>query len=793
VQSNCKTKNLPLQVLTGVGGLCLCFLVFIATASLAEGARPPTRAINKAIQVNVRNAVERLKLSLKVEESSGRVLVQETSLDGRYMLVVYEDNQPRVIDFLEHDLWEGFQSSDTNITGGAISPTGNFVTAHEDGSLRYWELGGPPVPTMSSDSALHRPSMLMHGADKTLVVLTEYGEIHIYEEGLFGEVRIIGVVGEGIDNIALDATGTFLAAHTDHDTIQVWEIAGGLPVEALDVDATSHALAFSNTSSRLFAASLQGVREWDLKTAEEVRFFPCEKACRILDLMINDLAGSIIALTSEGVLLEWQLDMPSHPAQETRLDSGIERLATTPAAPLMVLGLGNGLIRFQHLEDQSGASLTLASSSRGWAMLDETGRFDGTLSLPTGIAWEGGGHTFPLTNFIENYFEPGLFGKWIEGADDDYLTAPENLADGVLPPPSLELSLGGQLRAGGRLSVAVTRQDRGGGLGELFLFHQGLKVSPSRILATQRGEEAGKPWVRETFEVFAMPGTNTFHAKSRDAEGIISPSKQSSLFIPLREQQSKLHMLAVAIDEYDDPLNQLDLNYAVADATGLSAAIEARAGDLFDGVITRQLLNEDATRDQVLAAFDGLKEAAPEDTVVIYFATHGEVLEDTFHLLLRGLTLPIEANDLSNIGISVDTLSARISQLDARRVFLLLDTCKSGDAISRIATMGRDQRALQMFSTSLGVHLIAATGKGQNALEVNTLGHGVFTHTLLNALRGEADGAPFDQIVTAEEVGGYTKDRVMALTRQLKLPPQNPTVYSQGFDFRIGVVDPLVE
>jgi uncharacterized caspase-like protein len=194
-----------------------------------------------------------------------------------------------------------------------------------------------------------------------------------------------------------------------------------------------------------------------------------------------------------------------------------------------------------------------------------------------------------------------------------------------------------------------------------------------------------------------------------------------------------------------------------------------------------------------LAAFDGLEEAAPEDTVVIYFATHGEVLEDTFHLLLRGLTLPIEANDLSKIGISVDTLSARISQLDARRVFLLLDTCKSGDAISRIATMGRDQRALQMFSTSLGVHLIAATGKGQNALEVNTLGHGVFTHTLLNALRGEADGAPFDQIVTAEEVGGYTKDRVMALTRQLKLPPQNPTVYSQGFDFRIGVVDPSVE
>jgi uncharacterized caspase-like protein len=87
------------------------------------------------------------------------------------------------------------------------------------------------------------------------------------------------------------------------------------------------------------------------------------------------------------------------------------------------------------------------------------------------------------------------------------------------------------------------------------------------------------------------------------------------------------------------------------------------------------------------------------------------------------------------------------------------------------------------------VHLIAATGKGQNALEVNTLGHGVFTHTLLNALRGEADSRPFDQIVTAAEIGDYAAAQVMALTRRLRLPAQNPTVFSQGFDFRLGMTE----
>ncbi len=36
-----------------------------------------------------------------------------------------------------------------------------------------------------------------------------------------------------------------------------------------------------------------------------------------------------------------------------------------------------------------------------------------------------------------------------------------------------------------------------------------------------------------------------------------------------------------------------------------------------------------------------------EDTVVLYFATHGEVFDEIFYLLLRGLDLPIDTGELS--------------------------------------------------------------------------------------------------------------------------------------------------
>ncbi len=116
-------------------------------------------------------------------------------------------------------------------------------------------------------------------------------------------------------------------------------------------------------------------------------------------------------------------------------------------------------------------------------------------------------------------------------------------------------------------------------------------------------------------------------------------------------------------------------------------------------------------------------------------------------------------------------------RLSARRVFLLLDTCKSGDAVQILADRAKDQRVLQIFGSNLGLNLIAATAKGQNALEVNTLGHGVFTYTLLEALAGDADRAPQDGTITATEVGGFTSEKVTAMTSQMVCCPSHPLFF----------------
>ncbi len=78
---------------------------------------------------------------------------------------------------------------------------------------------------------------------------------------------------------------------------------------------------------------------------------------------------------------------------------------------------------------------------------------------------------------------------------------------------------------------------------------------------------------------------------------------------------------------------------------------------------------------------------------------------------------------------------------------------------------------------------MAAAGSEQYATEVESLGHGLFTFTLLEALGGGADGAPRDGNVTVYELKAYLNDQVPELSMEHKGSTQWPYTFSIGHDF----------
>ena len=139
---------------------------------------------------------------------------------------------------------------------------------------------------------------------------------------------------------------------------------------------------------------------------------------------------------------------------------------------------------------------------------------------------------------------------------------------------------------------------------------------------------------------------------------------------------------------------------------------------------------------------------------------------------------------LERQGVSSAQLREALARLEARRVFMLIDTCQSGTATS-IFEDYVNRRALRRLGRSVGMHLLAATANYQQAAEIPALGHGVFTYSVIAALSGKADVRPRDGNLSVEEIIQYAEDNVPVLSRKYARHQQWPLVFSRGFDFTV--------
>ena len=130
-------------------------------------------------------------------------------------------------------------------------------------------------------------------------------------------------------------------------------------------------------------------------------------------------------------------------------------------------------------------------------------------------------------------------------------------------------------------------------------------------------------------------------------------------------------------------------------------------------------------------------------------------------------------------------LQQEIAKLGARKVLMLIDACKSGGAV--VAFRGFEERkALRQLARASGVHVVAAAAQDQLAGEIVRLNHGVFTYAVLEALKGAADGAPKDGVVSVRETLSYVETRLPELSQEYRSKAQYPVVDSRGMDFPVA-------
>ena len=210
-----------------------------------------------------------------------------------------------------------------------------------------------------------------------------------------------------------------------------------------------------------------------------------------------------------------------------------------------------------------------------------------------------------------------------------------------------------------------------------------------------------------------------------------------------------LHAVVIGVDTYADPKIK-PLQCARADAEALAEVLSERSAE--ERQVTL-LVDERATKSRIARVLtDELpRRVGRSDAVLLYFAGYGSpeievydsepsihlVMHDTRHARLHATSI----NMISELGPWARRLPARLVAVIVDASFNGMPggrTFEGPGLFSGPRTTSLDRISLGRVAVGPHLALLAASGEREVAREDVALGHGVFTHHLLGALRSPA-------------------------------------------------------
>ncbi|HSP62401.1 MAG TPA: caspase family protein [Pyrinomonadaceae bacterium] len=446
--------------------------------------------------------------------------------------------------------------------------------------------------------------------------------------------------------------------------------------------------------------------------------------------------------------------------------------------------------------------LTLVSLDDGgeWIVVTPEGLFDGTPAAWNQILWRYNQDTFnvaPIEWFFNEFYYPGLLGDVFAGKRPHVA---QDVSKKDRRQPIVKLSLAGEpapasgiaarnVKVRIEITDAVADKDhsQGSGARDVRLFRNGslVKVWHGDAL---KGQTAAT--MEEEITLVAGPNRLTAYAFNNDNV----KSKDANLMLTGADSLKRAGtawIIAVGLNEYANA--QYNLKYAVADAQSFAEELRHQQAQIgrFDRVEVISLLNENATKENILSALqrlagmagtrppslkagplDRLKRAEPEDAVIIYFAGHGTAQGQRFYLIPHDLGYTGGRGELDEGGlktilshsISDQELEESVEGLAAGSLLMVIDACNSGQALEaeekRRGPM--NSKGLAQLAYEKGMYILTAAQSYQAALEAAQFGHGLLTYVLVEEglKTAAADNEPKDGVISAREWLDFATERV---------------------------------
>ena len=238
----------------------------------------------------------------------------------------------------------------------------------------------------------------------------------------------------------------------------------------------------------------------------------------------------------------------------------------------------------------------------------------------------------------------------------------------------------------------------------------------------------------------------------------------------VRSSEVKIWAVVIGVGRYSTmPV----LKYSDDDAYQYYAFLKSPEGGALPDKQVRVLVDEDATRANILTTMRQVFLQADEnDVIVFYFSGHG----------LPGAFLPQDYDGMNN-KLYHNEVKNILEQSKAKHKICIADACHSGSLLAMKRPV-EDVLAsyYKAFTDSNGGLALFMSSKGEEySLEDQGLRSGIFSHYLIRGLKGEAD-VDGNKLVTMREIYDFVYKNVRIYTSSV----QSPTI-SGKFDWAMPV------
>jgi len=565
--------------------------------------------------------------------------------------------------------------------------------------------------------------------------------------------------GSRIAMVGTDPVKTESASETDkrerggarNQIMRIWDLATGKAVTVQDhagsLEFFYYALAFSPDGRQIAFAGLDTV----------IRIYDCEKSS-----IVKRLAGH---------------------------SGAVKTLFYLPGRRLLISGGQDGEIKLWSTDSWELLASLIHFSDDQWVTYTPEGYFDCSEKGKDYIGWTVGMSHYPFRQFYDEFYCPNLFTILMSG---ESIKKRHDLRRGFSIPPGLAIRAPGKGQHLGSESVDVQLQvfDRGGGASDIRFYHQGKRIDGGKVSAVKM-EKGGVRSV--TFPVQLLKGANVIRAAAYSADHTVE-SRPAEVMVYYDTQESpggkaagSQYVLAVGINRYRE--SRLELGSARQDAEAVAGCLRARCANMFRAQNIATLYDLNATKENILKALEEIKrKSEPADEVVLFFSGHGDISpgDDEYYFIPSDFAIRGDMGSMyRNGGVSAGALGTLCSDIKARKILVMFDTCHSGRAATAFQKMS-EIKAIRMLAKSTGLHIATASTDAQTAGEVGDLRHGIFTYAILEGLSGKAD-TDNDSIITVLELLPFIGEEVERLSEKHMGRKQYPVTDSRGMDFPLVI------